>query len=93
MMLTPLYDWSKYKGKTDGVTICDAYAMALALDPTIGNEPQKKRVCVELGGHHCRGHVVTDHYDLTDHFFEVTCFTYFDLDKYVEILKDSLKNA
>ena len=91
MMLTPLYNFSKFQGKTDGMSICDTYAMALALDPTIGKESHKKRVCVELGGHHCRGQLVTDHYFLTDHFFEVACFESFDLEKYLEMLKKSVK--
>ena len=92
MILTPYYNWSKARGKVDGMNICDAYVMAIALDPTIAKKPHTKRVCVELSGHHCRGQLVTDHFFITDCFYEITCFESFDLDKFVAMLKNSLKD-
>ena len=97
MIMTPLYTWSKTAEDSDGIplsglSICDAYAMAVALDPTIGKQPHLKRVCVELGGHYSRGQLVTDHYYLTDHFFEITCYHGFDIEKFIEMLKKSVKN-
>ena len=96
MLLNPLLTWSKNKQEKTknikGISICDAHAMAIALDPSIGISPCTKKVCVELGGHHSRGHLITDHYDLTNHFFNVTCFDSFDLEKFYEMVKYSVKN-
>merc|ERR1712096_33261 len=47
MMLAPLIKFYKEVVKTDDVVICDSYAMAVALDRSIGLDPSELEVCVE----------------------------------------------
>ena len=90
MLLTPLHNLSKKHLKL-GISICDAYAMAIALDQNIGLEPYGKNVCVELSGFHSRGHLVVDHYKKDKTFFPVVSFKSFDFEKYVKLLEKSIE--
>ena len=85
MLLEPCYKWTKIRKKV-GLTICDAYAMAVALDSTIGGELQKVKINIDLAGHLSRGFVAVDHFNLAKNFFSVNVFTTFDTKKYFDLL-------
>ena len=90
MVLQPFYDWSK-QNTPAGISIADSYAMAIALDPTIGGQTKITKVKIDLAGFISRGFVAVDHFNIEKKFFSVLTFTSFDMNKYFEMLLDSVK--
>ena len=90
MALQPLYDWSK-KHTPTGISICDAYTMAVALDSSVGGQTKITKVNIELAGFISRGFLAVDHFNLEKNFFPVHTFTSFDMDKFFQMLLNSVK--
>jgi len=86
--LQPLMDFYATALEKSALTICDAYAMAMALDPSIVSSSKSYEVCVELSGNCSRGHVVFNKQNRkVDNFVgPVTLYYDFDLEKYMAIL-------
>ncbi|CAK8682908.1 unnamed protein product [Clavelina lepadiformis] len=74
-----------------GMVLCDAYAMSIALDSSIGLKPKQIKVTIELGGHHARGHVVVDYCNKSDNFSTITVYDSFDFEKYHNLLKETFQ--
>ena len=90
MVLQPFYDWSK-QNTPAGISISDAYTMAVALDSSVGGQTKTTKVNIDLAGFISRGFVAVDHFDIEKNFFSVLTFTSFDMNKYFEMLLDSVK--
>uniref|UniRef100_H2Z811 Inosine/uridine-preferring nucleoside hydrolase domain-containing protein n=1 Tax=Ciona savignyi TaxID=51511 RepID=H2Z811_CIOSA len=72
-----------------GMSLCDAYAMAILLNSAVGLEPKQLGVAVELSGFFSRGSLVVDHFNRKNNFSPVTFYEGIDLDLYKKLLIDT----
>jgi len=77
--------------KSRDVTICDAYAMAIALYPSVASFSKKHEVCVELSGNCSRGHLVFNKTSRSFSGFVGPVILFYDFDK--KMYKNLLVNA
>ena len=94
MMLAPLIKFYKEVVKTDDVVICDSYAMAVALDRSIGLDPSELEVCVETAGNFSRGHLIWNKTgEKHEHFHgPLVFYKGIDMGMYKQMLKDAVEN-
>ena len=90
MVLTPLYNWSKqYTPK--GMAMCDAYTMAVMLDPDVGGQPEVIKVKIELAGFISRGSLAVDRLGLEKDFYSIKTYKSFSMDRFYQLLLNSVK--
>merc|ERR1712136_284958 len=72
------------------LSICDAYAMAVALDPSVAlDSGRESHVNIELGGNHARGALIVDHYNrktAPEYAGPVILYDKIDMEKYQKFL-------
>lgn len=71
-----------------GLVICDAYAMAMVLDPSIASNPMDYKISVEVSGIYSRGHVILNKTgnEHPNFYGPITLYENFDMTKYQEML-------
>jgi len=68
MALSDVITWYNTTFGADSLAVCDANAMAVALNPKVVIGQKKVNVSVELGGNLARGAMIVDHYSVEKNF-------------------------
>lgn len=84
-------DYQKEVTSGTGFNSCDCYALAAALDESLVTESDEVAVAVELEGTHTRGMMVVDYMELFKKKHKAFIMKTFDLERFKEMLVNSLK--
>ena len=87
--------WDQLHHPMEGCTICDAYCMAMVLDPTFASYPEKHFVNVELAGNISRGHLVYNKKGCKFPGFvgPITIYKELNMHKYRVLLKNAVRGS